>query len=93
MAEVEGAMQVALNSKSPVLLMQCNTEYTSKITETREQKLNRFQYINLRVLETYAKRWPGVPLGLSRSHAWFVNGTGGGRTFSVLCRRKTFHLR
>jgi hypothetical protein len=29
------------------------------------QKLNRFKYINLKVLETYAQRWPDVPMGLS----------------------------
>jgi N-acetylneuraminate synthase len=29
------------------------------------QKLNRFKYINLKVLETYAQRWPQVPIGLS----------------------------
>jgi N-acetylneuraminate synthase len=65
MAEVEGAMAVALKNKAQVLLMQCNTEYTAKINETREQKLNRFKYINLKVLETYAQRWPDVPMGLS----------------------------
>ena len=65
MSEVEGAMKVALDSKAPVLLMQCNTEYTAKVTETHEQKLHRFKHINLRVLESYAQRWPHIPLGLS----------------------------
>ncbi len=65
MAEVEGAMTVALAHSQQILLMQCNTEYTAKINETREQKLARFAHINLRVLETYARRWPQVPVGLS----------------------------
>jgi N-acetylneuraminate synthase len=65
MAEVEGAMAVALAHSREILLMQCNTEYTAKVNETREQKLARFRHINLRVLETYARRWPAVPVGLS----------------------------
>jgi N-acetylneuraminate synthase len=65
MAEVEGAMAVALANSRQILLMQCNTEYTANIRETREQKLARFRHINLRVLETFARRWPQVPVGLS----------------------------
>jgi N-acetylneuraminate synthase len=37
--------------------MQCNTNYTG-----RWENMN---YVNLRVLQTYAKRWPSLPLGLS----------------------------
>ncbi|MDA8964596.1 N-acetylneuraminate synthase family protein [bacterium] len=65
MAEVEGAMAAALRHKSPLLLMQCNTEYTAKVGESREEVLERFRYINLRVIETFSKRWPQVPIGLS----------------------------
>ncbi|MBA4135855.1 MAG: N-acetylneuraminate synthase [Opitutus sp.] len=65
MAEVEGAMAAALRHTAQVLLMQCNTEYTARVGETREQRLDRFRHINLRVIETYASRWPGVPIGLS----------------------------
>lgn len=65
MDEVEGAMSVALANSTEVLLMQCNTEYTARVDETREQRLERFSHVNLRVLETYARRWPRVPVGLS----------------------------
>ena len=65
MEEVELAMQAALEFSNDVLLMQCNTEYTAGIDETEEQKYERFRHINLKVLETYARQWPGVPLGLS----------------------------
>jgi N-acetylneuraminate synthase len=65
MDEVNRAMAVALAHSRQVLLMQCNTEYTAKVGETRAEQLARFGHINLRVLETYANRWPEVPLGLS----------------------------
>jgi N-acetylneuraminate synthase len=65
MTEVEAAMQVALSLTGDVLLMQCNTEYTARVGESREERLQRFRHINLRVLETYARRWPGIPVGLS----------------------------
>jgi sialic acid synthase SpsE len=65
MAEVEGAMAVASGKHASVLLMQCNTEYTANVHETRVRRLQRFKHVNLRVLETYSRRWPGVPLGLS----------------------------
>lgn len=65
MPEVERAMQAALEVSGNVLLMQCNTEYTAKVNESREERYKRFEHINLKVLETYAKKWPGVPLGLS----------------------------
>lgn len=65
MQEVELAMEVALANTQNVLLMQCNTEYTAKPDETKAERLARFSHINLKVLETYSHRWPGVPLGLS----------------------------
>ncbi len=65
MAEVEAAMAVALAETRDIVLMQCNTEYTAKVGDSREAQLERFSHINLRVLETYAARWPGLPLGLS----------------------------
>jgi N-acetylneuraminate synthase len=65
MAEVEAAMAVALAETHDIVLMQCNTEYTAKLSDSREAQLERFSHINLRVLETYAARWPGIPLGLS----------------------------
>jgi len=45
----------AFNSK--LILMQCNTNYTGS--------LENFKYINISVLTTYAKEFPGVILGLS----------------------------
>lgn len=65
MPEVEAAMSAALALTSDVLLMQCNTEYTASLSETLEDRYERFEQINLKVLESYATRWPGVPLGLS----------------------------
>ncbi len=65
MAEVESAMDAALSVSNQTLLMQCNTEYTASIEDTQEQRYKRFEHINLQVLATYAKRWPGIPLGLS----------------------------
>lgn len=65
MAEVEGAMAVALAHSQQVLLMQCNTEYTAKIDETRAERLERFSHINLRALQSFAQRWPNIPIGLS----------------------------
>lgn len=65
MKEVAVAMEAALKFSSQLVLMQCNTEYTANINESREQRLQRFRYINLRVLETYARCWPGIALGLS----------------------------
>ncbi len=41
-------------------------EYTARVTDqTRAEMLARFRHINLRVLETFARRWPGIPVGLS----------------------------
>ena len=65
MPEVEAAMQAALGVSNDVLLMQCNTEYTASVNETQAERNKRFEHINLAVLETYANKWPGVPLGLS----------------------------
>lgn len=65
MKEVQQAMAVIEQTDAPVLLMQCNTEYTANVNETEESRHRRFGHINLRVLETYAQHWPGVPLGLS----------------------------
>ena len=57
MAEVEAAVAVCLETNPELCLMQCNTNYTGS--------LENFKYVNLRVLETFAQRWPGMPLGLS----------------------------
>ena len=65
MQEVEMAMDAVLEKTNQVVVMQCNTNYTASITESREDTLERFKNINLRVLETYSNRWPGIPVGLS----------------------------
>lgn len=57
MADVAAAVDEILNINPHLVLMQCNTNYTGS-TEN-------FRHIHLRVLETYAKKFPSVILGLS----------------------------
>jgi N-acetylneuraminate synthase len=57
MAEVEAAVDAALRRNTSLCLMQCNTNYTGSI--------ENFVHVNLRVLQSYALHWPGMPLGLS----------------------------
>lgn len=57
MDDVETAVDAILAINPSLCVMQCNTNYTGD--------LENFKYVNLRVLETFAKRWPGMPLGLS----------------------------
>ncbi|HEY7953346.1 MAG TPA: N-acetylneuraminate synthase family protein [Solirubrobacteraceae bacterium] len=57
MQEVVRALDAALAENPRVALMQCNTNYTGS--------LENFRFINLRVLNAFAERWPGLPLGLS----------------------------
>ena len=63
--EVELAMNAARSSDANVILMQCNTNYTARKDEPVELTKERYGNINLKVLETYANLFPGVPLGLS----------------------------
>ena len=56
-SEVQRAMDVLLKYKIPIVLMQCNTNYTA------EDK--NFKYINLNVLKTYSSMYPNIELGLS----------------------------
>jgi sialic acid synthase SpsE len=55
--DVEAAVSLIKKWGNPLILMQCNTNYTGS-TEN-------LKYINLRVLDTYKKKFPGVVLGLS----------------------------
>lgn len=55
--EVDRAVSVIGESCDDLVLMQCNTNYTADPAN--------FRYLNLNVLRTYAKRYPGVVLGLS----------------------------
>jgi len=57
MADVERAMAVLERHTDAIGLMQCNTNYTADHGNHR--------YLNLRVLSTYATRWPEAVLGLS----------------------------
>jgi len=57
MNEVKLAMDVALENKKDVVLMQCNTNYTAS--------LENFKYIELNVLKEYRKKYPNIILGLS----------------------------
>lgn len=56
-SDVKRAVQAILAQTPEMCLMQCNTNYTGE--------LSNFHYINLRVLQTYSKEWPGMILGLS----------------------------
>ncbi|MDA0868119.1 MAG: N-acetylneuraminate synthase family protein [Proteobacteria bacterium] len=57
MEDVIAAVDCVLSLNSELCLMQCNTNYTGDI--------ENFRYVNLSVLNTFANRWPGLPLGLS----------------------------
>jgi N-acetylneuraminate synthase len=57
MEDVESAVNVVLEHNKAFCLMQCNTNYTGS--------LDNFSYVNLRVLKTFAKRWPGMVMGFS----------------------------
>jgi sialic acid synthase SpsE len=57
MQDVERAVESILSYNPQIVLMQCNTNYTGS--------LENFKYINLRVLQTYAVRYPNMILGLS----------------------------
>jgi N-acetylneuraminate synthase len=55
--EVKKAMEIFLNHKSQVVIMQCNTNYTGEV--------NNFKYLNLNVLNQYKEIFPTAILGLS----------------------------
>ena len=57
MNDVEQAVEVALRSTRDLVLMQCNTNYTGS--------LENFRFVNLKVLQAFAIRWPSMLLGLS----------------------------
>ena len=57
MSDVERAVAATLAVNRQLVLMQCNTNYTGSV--------ENFRHINLRVLQTYAARWPRLLLGLS----------------------------
>ena len=57
MEDVERAVEAILGSNRQLVLMQCNTNYSGSA--------ENFRYVNLKVLQAYALRWPGMLLGLS----------------------------
>ena len=57
MEDVERAMNLLRARTDKLVLMQCNTNYTTSP--------DNFRFINLNVLKQYARRWPDVILGLS----------------------------
>lgn len=57
MDDVRQALDVLRLSKMPIVLMQCNTNYTGEVSNV--------EYLNLRVIETYAREFPDVITGLS----------------------------
>jgi sialic acid synthase SpsE len=57
LAEVEQAVNTVLRKNPQLCLLQCNTNYTGSLENLR--------FVNLRVLQSYAVHWPGLPLGLS----------------------------
>ena len=57
MVDVERAVAAVLERNRQLVLLQCNTNYTGN--------LENLHYVNLRVLQAYARKWPGLPLGLS----------------------------
>ena len=57
MSDVTRAVETITGINPQLVLMQCNTNYTAS-TEN-------FRHIHLRVLETYARLWPELVLGLS----------------------------
>jgi len=55
--EVAEAMELLLDVNPQVCLMQCNTNYTGCSSN--------FKYVNLKVISSYALKWPGLVLGFS----------------------------
>lgn len=55
--DVKKAVEVLEKAQVPYSVMQCNTNYTGSV--------ENFNFINLRVLETYKKLFPAAILGLS----------------------------
>lgn len=55
--DVARAMDLLVRAGVPIVLMQCNTNYTGSI--------ENIKYVNLRVLTQFASLYPGVTLGLS----------------------------
>jgi len=57
MDETGETVDLILRHNRQICLLQCNTNYTGS--------LENFKYVNLRVLQSFAIRWPGMVLGFS----------------------------
>jgi sialic acid synthase SpsE len=57
LVDVQNAMSLLRGHDVPVVLMQCNTNYTAS--------LENFKYVRLRVLDTFRSMFPWAGLGLS----------------------------
>ena len=57
LSEVQDAVKLILRFNKDLILMQCNTNYTGSV--------DNFNFINLNVLKTFGKNFPGIILGLS----------------------------
>ncbi|WCN38144.1 N-acetylneuraminate synthase family protein [Aneurinibacillus uraniidurans] len=57
MKDVDRAIEAVTRLNKQLILLQCNTNYTGS--------LENFKYVNLNVLLTYTKKYPGLLLGLS----------------------------
>ncbi len=57
MEDVRNALKVLKKSRKPIVLMQCNTNYTGNAENVG--------HLNLRVLNTYSNEFPEVIIGLS----------------------------
>ena len=57
LTEVQSAIAVVLKHTDKICLLQCNTNYTGDS--------ENFNYVNLKVLQTFAQIYPNLPLGLS----------------------------
>ncbi len=55
--DVERAVEAVLKHNSRLVLLQCNTNYTGNI--------ENFKFINLKVLRTFAAKYPNMVIGLS----------------------------
>jgi sialic acid synthase SpsE len=66
--DVARAVATVLAENRDLVLMQCNTNYTGS--------LENFRFLNLRVLQLFAERWPGMILGLSDHTPGHVGAVG-----------------
>jgi len=57
MLDVDRAMRLLRGITKEIVLMQCNTNYTASP--------ENYKYVNLKVIESFKKRYPNVILGLS----------------------------